>query len=687
MKGRFPVYLRLLSCREHLCTREMRGSLWVLPLLFTVAGAQITLPSDLTLLSLDELGALSISAASKHEQPLFKTPAAVTVLLSDEIRRYGYSSVVDALRAVPGVHTAETDTARWSAGVRGFNGFTSTKLLVLVDGRNIYSPMYGSVGWHKANIPLEDLERVEIVRGPGSSVWGANAVNGIVSVVSKDARGTQGTLVSVRDGSLDGLQTYLRYGGQIDQHTWYRVYIRETDTRHGLDNWSDTEHANMQEILTGMRVDQEFNDTLRFTWQADYLTQHVFTAYTDPVTGSVQQSTLATHGLSLLGRAKWQGLDGRELTLQTYFDYNDDNSDTSSYRGLGGQLFGVSEDGRTFDLDISHRFPLPRQDLVWGGGFRHDLIDVDNGGSQLKLRQPRTEQQRYNLFIQDDIDVVSEKLRLTLGSKLEHHDIIGWQLLPTARLTFIPTAQQTWWAAVSRAVRSPSRVESDVRLAYATIPGTATTPPVRVDLVGDGTLQEETLLAYEAGWRWSPTSRLSFDFAGYYNCYDDLRDLRPSVHFEPAPPTIVNDLTLVNDTSARGYGAEMAAQWRPNDRLRFAASYTLQYLHPTTPVLFDVTRQDFSLPRHLWSLRSWLQLTRDFEASAALHYVDALTDLHIPAYFRFDAQLTWRPRADLEFNLGVQNAFEKNHWEFGALSVVPATAIPRNFYGRVQWRF
>lgn len=653
---------------------------------YTRLDAQISVPQDLTELSLDELGALSISAASKHAQPLFETPSAVTVLLSDEIRRYGYSSVADALRAVPGVHVNATDTARWSAGVRGFEGLTSTKLLVLVDGRNLYSPMYGSVAWHRANIPLEDLERIEVVRGPGSSVWGANAVNGIVSVVSKDARATQGTLVSVRDSTLDGLQTYLRYGGQAGDHTWYRVYIRATDTQLGLDPWPNQERANVQETMVGTRVDQEFAETLRFTWQAEYLTQRIYTGYADMATHQVQQGVASLHGLSLLGRMKWQGSEGRELTVQTYFDYNDDNSNSASYRGLGGQLFGTAEDGRTFDLDISHRFRLGPHDLVWGGGFRHSLIDVDDN-TEIQLRQPRLTQRRYNLFLQDDVVVVPTKLRLSLGSKLEHHDSVGWQLLPSARISYTPTAKQTWWAAVSRSVRSPSRVESDVRLPYAYLPATNTSPPIRVDFVSDGSMREEWLLAYEAGWRWSPSPRLNFDVATYYNSYHQLRDLRSSFHFETNPPVLVNDQTITNGTTAHGYGTEISAQWRPHDGLRLAATYTLEYLTATTPITNEVTRQDLALPRQLWSLRSSYQVSRDVEASVALHYVDSLQATKVGSYYRFDAQVTWRPRANWEMNVGIQNAFDPKHLEFGALSVIPATEVSRNLYARVQWRF
>lgn len=647
---------------------------------------QGVLPLDLTELSLDELGAISISAASKHAQPLFETPAAVTVLLSDEIRRYGYSTVADALRAAPGVNVTAVDNAHWSAGVRGFNGITSTKLLVLVDGRNIYSPMYGSVAWAKANIPLEDLDRIEVVRGPGSSVWGANAVNGIVSVVSKDAHATQGNLVSVRESVVEGLQLYARHGGQLNDHTFYRVYLRTSDTSRGFDPWPDTTEPNLREITTGFRVDQSFHDTLRFTWQADYLVQHYDTGYVDPATTTAYHGVGSFHTFSAIGRMVWRDAEAQDLTVQAYFDYDDGNVSSAGYRGLSGGAFGTAEDGRNFDLDVTHHLALGSQDLIWGGGFRNTLVDVDEN-AQIQLRRPRFTQNRYNLFVQDDISVVEKQLRLTLGSKLERHHTVGWQLLPTARLTYTPTPHQTFWAAVSRSVRSPSGVERDVRIPFAAIPGSPTSLPVRVDLVADGTLNEETLIAYEAGWRWAPHPRLTVDVTGYDNDYDRLRNLRPSYHVETNPPTLVNDLTLYNGTDARGYGAEASVQWRPSDRLRFAATYSLEYLKPETSQLYAATAQDFALPKKMWSVRSAFEVVRDVEASCVLNYVDSVEELGVRSYYRFDAQLTWRPKPEWEFNLGVQNAFDSKHEEFGAISVYTAAEAQRNYYARVQWRF
>jgi iron complex outermembrane receptor protein len=649
-----------------------------------VSGQTVAPSDDLTQLSVEELGALSISAASKRSQPLFQTPAAVDVLLSEDIRRYGHASVAEALRMIPGANVAEGNADHWQIGIRGFNGLSSTKLLVSVDGRNIYSPFYAGVDWAEADLPIEDIDRVEVVRGPGATLWGVNAVNGIVNITSKSARDTQGGLLAAREGTGAGLDVYARYGGALGAHTWYRVYVRtrDSDFSSARDSVLDVP---FRRLLGGMRIDRDAGGPLRLTLQGEYVFMHSEPKSIDSATGRVRSMVNEHARASLLGRTTWRGSPDSELSVQIYADTARDHS--NGLMGLAGGTFFIVENGGNADLDVSHHVKLAgRHDLVWGGGARLTRFNLD-ASSNVQVSAPKDIVWRYNFFAQDEVTLLPDRLRFTLGSKFEHHESIGWQALPSARLTFLPSLRQTCWAAASRAIRAPSRSESDVRLPLADVPATLFSPPVHIDLVGTSATREETLTAYELGWRFKPIPRLTLDATAYVHAYTHLRNLQSSTRLQYAPLLALNDLTAVNDIRATGYGFEAEATWRVSDRWQLAAGVTNERLVPKTPPFSLLIGADFSEPHLMWNARTWFALPRDFEFSAALYRVDALPDVNVPAYLRADAQLTWRPRPDLELNFGVQNAFDPAHREYGAPAVYPNAEVPRNIFGRVQWRF
>jgi iron complex outermembrane recepter protein len=652
---------------------------------FVVALLPARATEDFTTLSLEELSAVKISLATRHTQRLFGTPAAVSVLLGDEIERYGANSVVDGLRLVPGVWVANTNTDRWAVGIRGFNGLTSTKLLVLVDGRNIYSPYYGGVDWSEANVELADLDRVEVVRGPGGTLWGANAVNGIINVVSKSARDTQGTLVRVRDGTDEGIDGYARYGGMIDSRTWYRVFWRVSDSDDRLNTARSGPREEFEQSRAGMRFDREQTTNLQFTWQAEVGRLRHNTFATDPVTGGLSAATSEHNFANTIGRMTWKGAAGDRLTAQVFADYADDRSQTGSYRGFSGGSFGAAEDGHNFDLDLAHEIKRGSHELIWGAAARETLIDLDLDQT-IAVRQPRVTQRMYSFFAQDEIDVVDpDRVRLTWGSKFEHRDWTGWQMLPSVRLTVSPNPNSTGWLAVSRTVRSPSQVERDSRITFAATPATAFAPPTLTQIVANSSFHEERMVAYEAGWRWKPSAQLAFDASLYVNEYADLRDLDPVTTI--APTGVLTELRLVNRTRATGEGAELMAEWRPSDRWRATATYTIERLRPHGSVFPFATGFDFAEPRQMASVRGWWEIASDFELSAATYYTAAVASFALPAAVRIDAQATWRPRPNLELNLGIQNAGDPQHPEYSPISVTPTAEARRNAFVRMQWRF
>jgi len=663
----------------------------------TAAVAQVTVPqTDLTELSLDDLTQLSISAASKRSEPVFDTPSAVSVLPSAEIERYGFSDVADALRLVPGVQVAANSGEEWSIAVRGFDGITSTKLLVLVDGRTIYSPFYGGVDWSEANMQIQDLDRIEVVRGPGATLWGANAVNGVINIISKSSQDTQGGYLSIREGTTDGSLADFRYGGKLDDRTSYRIYLTASDTR---DATSEPDFSgdkyDFKQLRAGFRTDSDWNESLQLTLQGEYADLEHENTTSLPGTTTPTISDYDHRPADLLGRLKWHDSTGDELTVQVYADEDNDSTSPDFYQIPGGNgAFSIVDDGKDFDVDISNRLKLgSANDFLWGGGFRYTLIDLEGfQGSAISTQEPRVIEHLANLFAQDEITLVPQDLRLTIGSKFEHDEFISWQALPSARIAFTPTAQQTWWASASRAIRSPSLSERDARLIYAELPATPFSPPVQVGLNGEAMFHQEDLTAYEVGWRFKPKPSLSFEATAYFNDYNDLRNAAPTTQLQLQPPLIVENLSASNTAKADGYGIEIGAEWHILDDWRISANLTDERLIPQGLNFSQLFAPDYALPHEMASVRSSVLLSHDVQLSLAAYAVSRLEQMefgvpNVPGYVRTDAQIVWWIRPDLETNLGVQNAFDGAHTEGSNISFNPTTEIPRNFFGQIKWRF
>lgn len=637
-------------------------------------------------MSIEELASLSISSASKRTQSVFAAPAAVSVILPEEMRRFGHNSAAEALRMVPGVHVARRDSSQWAVGVRGFNGLTSTKLLVLVDGRTVYSPFYAGVAWSDADLPFEDLGRIEVVRGPGATIWGANAMNGIVNLVAKDARETLGGVLSARDGSYEGLDVYARHGAEWNDHTAYRVYARSIDTKDSLGPPAGDGRLDHESQRVGFRIDLERYDAAHITWEGEYartastgVSHDPFTQQAHPILDEAQ------HGF-VLGRLRRVYSPAQSLVVQAYASLRDGTA-RNTKNGPGTVRSGVSEDGYNLDLDITHSVVVgDRHALIWGGGVHRDQLDLDVDATMI-VRRPKTAAMLYNLFAQDEITLVSERLRLTAGSKLEHHDDVGWQLLPSMRLAWQPTSRLTGWAAVSRAVRSPSRSERDSRFTIADIPASDPMPAVRVDVAGRESFREEVLIATEAGWRWQPRPNLRIELGGHIHDYDQLRNLTATTIVEPSPPRIFTTYGITNDLRARGYGSEFSIDWRVSERWHLAAGHSYQRLEAKGDFEPSLIGPDFALPRHLCNVRSWWDLGRDLELTAAAYHAGSIDGQDVPAYLRLDVQITWRPRFDLECSVGVQNASDPSHAEFYSIGTSGSTEVPRNVYGQLKWRF
>ena len=639
--------------------------------------------ADMSIEQLVNLDVISLTSLFKKETRLEQAPAAAAVVMPEDVRRLGVTTLPEALRMVPGMDVARIDSHEWAISARGFDGQFANKLLILMDGRTIYGPAYGGVNWGMQDMIMEDLERIEVIRGPGAALWGANAVNGVVNILSKSARDTQGLLVSSTGGTEDQPGIAIRYGGELATNLYYRVYGERFD-RSGLvtaggadalDSWNSTQE--------GMRMDWEPGDRNKVTLQGNLYNDFVHDNENVVVLAPpyVSSTNIVNHDSGGNALARWalEFSEASTLTLQVYYDH------------FKQEQVGTSETRDTFDLDAQQRFPIGAyNDIMWGIGYRYTadrFPDTPPANFFLSWVPAERQDRLFSAFAQDEITLVPGRLSLTLGSKFERNDYTGFELEPSVRLLWTPSEEQTAWAAVSRAVRTPSRYETGSRVNYSVsaVPGS---PLLDLDrLSGDANAKSEQLTAYELGYRIEPTKRLSFDVTGFYNQYDHLLRFVPGASFQQGP-VIVFPQTVHNSGSAETFGTELSAQWKVTDRWRLIASYSWLHvnLHPDDRAFQGDPEQQFQL-------RSYLDLPWRLEFNSALYYVDrevaesGLGTATIPAYVRLDLGLIWHPAKSWEFGLWGQNLIDARHQEFPGLNSSLQTEIPREILGKITFKY
>jgi iron complex outermembrane receptor protein len=634
-------------------------------------------PADLAHLSLEELMNFEVTSVSRRTEKLSEAPAAISVITGDELRRSGVTSVPEALRLVPGMEVARLDAHNWAISARGFNDLFANKLLVLMDGRSVYTPLFSGVYWDVQDTLLEDIDRIEVIRGPGATLWGANAVNGVINIITRPAKDTQGLLLLGGGGTEEQGLAGVRYGGQLGDSAYYRVYAKyfNRDDQVLPDGNDANDRWNMERA--GFRIDWDASTENHFTLQGDLYSGRLNQTYFLPATNApafaeTNASKLNVSGGNVLGRWSHAFSESSDLKLQVYYDRTVRHGPV------------LNEDRDTLDLDLQHRFLLgERHDLVWGAGYRASSDEIDNTYAIAFNPDQRTSQ-LFSLFAQDEITLIHERLRLTLGSKFEHNDFTGFEYQPGGRLSWTPTDRQTIWASVSRAVRSPSRAEDDIRLRQMT-----PAPGVHALLTGDRRFDSEELLAYEAGYRWRPLDSVSLDVAAFYHDYDQLRSLEPG-GVVPGPPFTVI-ATAGNGLHGETYGVEFAPGWQVTDWWRLQAAYTflqMQLHHGAGSGDTTSERDEGRSPHHQFSLRSLLNLPHNVELDSTVRYVDSLPDFQIPGYVVIDVRLAWRPFKDFEVAIVGQNLLDDRHPEFQSLFIpTERIEVQHSVYGKVTWRY
>lgn len=642
-------------------------------------------------LSIEELMNVQVTSASRRSQKLNEVPSAIFVITQDDIRRSGATSIPEALRMAPGVEVARIGTDKWAISIRGFNGRFADKLQVLMDGRSVYNPLFSGVQWEQQDTLMEDIERIEVIRGPNAAVWGANAVNGVINIITKKAADTQGTLLTAGGGSFEQGFVGARYGGKINEETPFRIYAKGFTRDHmgtiSGGNANDAWHS----ARGGFRLDHTRGMDL-FTVQGDIF----HNAYGDRLDKSLLSAptihTEAARGHNEGGniRLRWDRTISEKsaIMLQTYYDRVD-------YRLLTSSIFK----SESFDIDFQHRFPLfEKHDLTWGLNYR--LYHNKVSDTELISLSPRQQTNHLaSAFIRDEITLIPEHLRFTLGSRFDHNDFTGMEIQPNARLMWTPDTKNSVWMSVSRAVRTPSRAENDVLLNVRTlnaVPGASILPfPVLAQLNGTSHFNSEKLLAYELGYRHQFSPQASVDIAGFYNDYSQLRDLSLGLPFFHAsfPPHLVLPVGLTNKATGHTHGIETSLDWRPHESWRLQGNYSYIDMHIHSQSIFrqiDPTTgsADKVSPQHQVSLRSHYDFSDKIQFNLWLRYVSKVAFYNIPDYITMDTKLVYKPRKNVELFLVGQNLLSQNHREFVS-DFIPslATHIPRGVYAGVEWRF
>jgi iron complex outermembrane receptor protein len=637
---------------------------------------------DLSKLSIDDLMNIEVTSVSKKEQKMSKVAAAVFVITQEEIHRSGATNIPDLLRMVPGLDVAQISASIWAISARGFNLEFADKLLVLIDGRAVYSPLFGGVNWDTQDVPLEDIDRIEVIRGPGGTVWGANAVNGVINVITKSAADTLGTLVTAGGGWQEQGFGTLQHGGKISRNINYRAFAKYLNHYHSPDMDGQNAADGWHLLHGGFRTDTSVSNKDSLTAQGDLYSgskgaEIVHSSFSPPDNETVPRIANLSGG-NFLTRWNHSLSSHSGAALQFYFD---------RYTRSGPSAREVRN---TFDLDFQHHEAWgSRQDLIWGMGYRHSA-DQTVGTIDESFVPANRAIQIFNVFVQDEVTLIPGDVFLTVGTKLEHNTFSGIEFQPSLRLAWTPNDRRTIWTAVSRASRTPTRRDTGINAALAALPG-----PAEVALLGDPMAKSEDVVAYELGYRAQPKKQVSFDVAAFYNVYHHLQSREPEPPFlqvTPPPPLLIIPVELDNKLHGNTDGIEASLNWKITDRWTLSPGYSFLQMHlHTDPDSLDtisaVDNQNLN-PRHQAQLRSHLEFVRGFAWDATAYFIGSLPEGMVASHTRLDTQLTWRPAESWALSLVGQNLLRDHHLEFNdELQSVNSSQVKRSAYAKFTWHF
>ncbi len=636
---------------------------------------------ELETMDFEALMNIKIRSVSKKEEPLADAAAAVYVISQEDIRRSNATAIPELFRMVPGMQVAQIDSNKWAVTSRGSNSRFANKLLVLIDGRSIYTAYFSGVFWDEHNLVLEDIERIEVIRGPGGTLWGANAVNGVINIITKHSSETLGGLASAGVGSEEQGTGTVRYGDKLGKDKTFRVYGKYFNRDDFAGKPGQPEADSWDGQRGGFRMDWKKSESNEFTFQGDYYNgESDERAQDNVVSGSSTSSfnrTVKIDGVNFLTRWEHKNSNSSDMTTQFYFDH-------ASRRGATTKRSIID----TYDLDFQHRFKLgERQKIIWGAGQRF-IVDSFEDSVPIQLNPRSRLNYITSVFIQDNLQILPNTLKLTVGSKFELNNYTGVEVQPSARVLWIPEKDHSIWAAVSRAVRIPTRAEDNIRINSRFSGGNL------IALIGSDLVQSEEVLAFEVGYRTQARKNIFFDVALFYNFYDNLQTReRGSAFVEntPSPTHTVIPFIENNEGSGKTYGVELFGKWNVNGNWELSSGFTYfkMDLDQVTTATFVFENAEGNDPEYQWNIKSHLTLPHNFEFDTTLYFVDSLDNINVPSYTRLDLRFGWRPASSFELSISGQNLLEREHDEFGAEAVqfTSGTRVERSVFAKATVRF
>ena len=673
-----------ISSRGH---RRFRMFAGITLLTLSALSARTAQAPDLTQKSLEDLMNIDVTSVSKKEQKTSQAAAAVFVISQQDIRNSGALNIPDLLRMVPGLEVAQIDASKWAISSRGFNGQYSNKLLVLIDGRTVYTPIFAGVFWDSQNIALNDIERIEVIRGPGAAVWGSNAMNGVINIISKSAENTQGAYLAGGSGNAGTGPEIIRYGGRVRNLGAYCV-VAEGFEVNAIPNLAGLPGQDDWRLVRGdFRTDTALSARDSLVTEGELnLSDAGETAFI-PVSLSPPENEI----VALRDRSsEWNLLAQWNRTIsatsatsfKVYFD--------RTSRGDTTYSFGLN----TFDFDFQHHIVWgARQDVVWGLGYRLSSDDIDPT-FRISANPEYRNTQLFTSFGQDEITILPGKIHLSLGARVEHNDYTGFNLEPSARFVWTPNNRNSVWGAVSGADRTPARSDTGLRVNYEALPGPGNVP-ILVSLFGNPAQKNEQLTEFEAGYRTALTSRFSLDSTAFYNRYRDLVSLEPQamrLETSPAPAHLLIPSSFGNGLYGETHGFEAFANLKMTSSWTLSPGYTFfsMHLHPFagSQDVTSASATEGGNPDQQGQLRSSLGLPRHLQWNASAYFVNRLPAASIPSYTRLDTSLTWLAGEHGSLSVTGQNLLKGLHPEYsGSNSTVQPGLMRRSFYARAVWSF
>ncbi len=634
--------------------------------------------------SLEDLMDIEVTSVSRKAQKLSDTAAAVFVITNEDIKRSGVTSIPEALRMAPGINVNRIDSSKWAITSRGFNDRYANKLLVMIDGRSVYDPNFSGTYWESRDVFLEDVERIEVIRGPGGTLWGANAVNGVINIITKHSAETQGGFVEAGAGTEEKGFVGARYGAELSEGTFARAYVKAFDRDESKRASGEGSADNWKALRVGFRIDSQYNERNSLTFQGDLFNgdqdnQLNITSNVAPFQ-EIVDDTAKTGGGNILGRWNHITDSSSEFTFQFYYDRYDRSE------------IHIDTERDTFDLDFQHRFaPGKNHDILWGASYRLTNDKITNTSS-IQYSDTSPTENGYGLFVQDEITLARDRLWLTLGTKFQHSNLYSIGLQPSARILWIPHQQHRFWASVSRAERSPSLSERYMHSLAAVIP-IPTPLPTILTVSGQTSFKPEKMTAWELGYRVSLTSSLSIDATIFHNKYTELGSLIASApEFKGTyleVPYLYNNLD-----EAKTWGFEVASSWQASEWWGLDLAYSYLRKDITSPVT-ETLSVDNHEPRHRASFRSNMDLSENLDLDLWLKYTSShkLPAIPLPGtvapenYLTLDLRLGWMPADNLTIELVGQNLLDSQHLEHQSRNFVLRSEIERSIYGQISWKF